>query len=172
MSAFQVAHEGVSRGKVFDLYGDLPARAGVIEILDPDRVSMRHFAAPSTPWFNLYFVDHDLEAMPSEWQDHFIAYSMPFTADMAEALLDWLEQARELAYILVTCEAGQSRSAAVARFISDVKWTRFDSIKGKHYNHFVYETLMRAFARRHPIAAAGCRLRRRILNLLTAPRHD
>jgi hypothetical protein len=150
----EVTH--LSRGKAETTLPFLPPETGVIEIRDTVE-SLADIAPPLTPWLSLQFEDHDLAGMPQPYRALYEERLSPFNEEHANEILNWLAVYGDLDLFLVFCKAGQSRSAAVARFIADIGFLRFDSIKGKHFNKHVYNTLMTAYGHRHPWRARWVR---------------
>lgn len=82
--------------------------------------------------YKLYLVFHDLDK----------AYEglIIFNDEHARQILDFLEEVKDCNIVVVHCDAGVSRSAAVAKFIAE-KFNLYFDDKYSIYNRLVYSTL-------------------------------
>ena len=77
--------------------------------------------------------------------------SQLMTLDQATEIVTWVaEHCNSLEAIHVHCEAGQSRSAAVARFIGETLGLDIDEADVRFANHHVYNLLRQAGADDYP----------------------
>jgi predicted protein tyrosine phosphatase len=71
-----------------------------------------------------------------------------FNDSMANEIIDWLEANKNnIKTLVVNCNAGISRSAAVAKFVADIYKLDFNE-KYSLYNKHVYSTLRKEWDRR------------------------
>lgn len=104
---------------------------GVISITDPDSAD----AALRSGWLDVLRLRfHDISF---GWQSYVL-----MSDDHARQVLRWLgEHAERMTGVVVHCEQGISRSAAVARFIAHHYGLIFDENDGRFFNPHVYDTL-------------------------------
>ena len=75
-------------------------------------------------------------------------FYIPMSADQAQELLEWVKQNEEkLTGIVVHCEHGQSRSAAVAKFLQERYGLPVDESDVRFHNKHVYRLLSDLSAR-------------------------
>jgi len=121
---------------------------GVVSITEPDRFVSDLDESKWASVLRLYF--HDIDR---KWQNYAL-----FTIEQADQIIDWLQEHEEsLEGVYVHCAAGISRSAAVAKFISDVYGLFFDHRKGALFNRHVYRVLRERIVERGIISVEQLR---------------
>lgn len=102
----------------------------------------------SPHWVGLVMLEfNDID--PSHCSDGWVQQWTLFNDAMADSIIDLLEQTKETASVYaVHCEAGVSRSAGVAKFISQYFNLNFPDSYSL-YNKHVFSTLLRRWRQRH-----------------------